>query len=198
MKKVEEKELDRLLSSPAASVATVAKVSMPTSDKDVLRNRQRAFLQSLESAIARRDKIAASITQSNAVTSLVVDGVPMTVAAAIDRKNNIEKEKAFCNLLSKASTAVTTAINSAERSIEEEASNRAQILAGRDKAVTKEALDLAKASVEDLYKLETIEPCDIFKLLIKKLESVDKFMAEVDIALNESNATTKIELDLVV
>lgn len=62
--------------------------------------------------------------------------------------------------------------------------------------VTKEALDLVKASVEDVLKLEVIEPCDLYALVMAKRAVIDHFMEEIDIALNESNATTLVEVDL--
>lgn len=198
MKKSVEKELNRLLDQKANSVSTVVKATMSASDKDKLKARQKAFLDSLTAAMTKRDMIATAIAESNAVTKVTVNGKEMTVTAAIDRKNNIDKEKLFCNLLSTAGTHNERMLERAERQIEEEASNRAQILAGRDKAVTKEALDLAKSSVEELYKMEVVEPCDIFKLALTKRTAIDAFMEEIDIALNESNATTMVELDLAV
>lgn len=54
----------------------------------------------------------------------------MTVTAAIDRKNNIEKEKQFCNLLTTAGKSVQKQLEYAERQMENEIKERAQILVG--------------------------------------------------------------------
>jgi hypothetical protein len=198
MKKSTEKELTRLLEHKPLHVSTTVKASVAHTEKEKIKSRQKAFLDTLMATLTKRDMIASAIAESNAATKVKVEGKEMTVTAAIDRKNNIDTEKAFCNLLVKASTANENTIERAERQIEEEASSRAQILAGRDKAVTKEALDIAKASVEELYKMEVVEPQDIYVLAITKRAEIDAFMEEIDVVLNESNATTKVTLNLTV
>lgn len=198
MKKSVENELTTLLSSKESEISTVIKSTASQAEKDKLRAKQKSLLDRMTAAMRKRDLIATAIAESNAKTTVTINGVGFTVTAAIDRKNNIEKEKQLCNLLTKAGTAVQKQLDVSERQIENEVAQRAQILVGRDKAVTKEALDLVKASVEDTLKLEVVEPCDLLALVMEKRASIDSFMAEIDIALNESNATTKIELDLTV
>lgn len=196
MKKSLEKDLDGYLSSPASELTVTVKASTSHTDKEKLQAKQKAFLDRLTATFKKRDRIATAIAESNARTVVSVNGVNMTVTAAIDRKNNIEKEEQFCNLLTTAGKSVQKQLEYAERQMENEIKERAQILVGRDKAVTKEALDLVKASVEDLLKLEVIEPCDLYALVVAKRAVIDHFMEEIDIALNESNATTLVEVDL--
>lgn len=198
MKKSVEKELERLLDNNSNVVSTTVKTSTSKEVKDALRKKQKAFLDKLNAAMSKRDKIASAISKSNAEAEVTVAGVKMTVAAAIDRKNNIEKEKRFCNLLSSAGVANERALARAEQTIEREASERAQTLSGRDKAPTAEVLKAATDAVKDLYAVEVIEPANVYKLAVEKREAIDLFLEDVDIALNESNATTMVELDLAV
>lgn len=196
LKKSVEKQLDALLETRDSSITTTVKASVSSSEKAKMRTRQQSFLNQLDAAFKKRNIIAEAIANSNANTKVEVGGTTMTVTAAIDRKNNLNREKSYTNLLGSALNRVTLDLARSERAIEEEASSRAQILSGRDKVVTQEALSLAKSSVEDLYKLEVIEPVDIAKLIETKRKELDAFSEEIDIVLNESNATTLVELSL--
>ena len=196
LKKSVEKQLDTLLETQAANITTTVKASASSTEKTKMRTRQQSLIDQLDAAFKKRNIIAEAIANSNANTKVEVGGTTMTVTAAIDRKNNLNREKLYINLLGSALNRVTMDLTRAERAIEEEASSRAQILSGRDKVVTQEALSLAKSSVEDLYKLEVVEPVDIAKLIETKRKELDAFSEEIDIVLNESNATTLVELAL--
>lgn len=69
------------------------------SDLQSTSNTLRSNLQSVQDLIARRKLVKGAIVRSNASTNVVINGVEMTVAEAIERKGSIDKERALLAVL---------------------------------------------------------------------------------------------------
>lgn len=155
---------------------------------------QKAELKSIKDLIALRKQLKSKIVISNANTKVVVGDITYTVAEAIERKNSIQHE---IDLLERLKTRLKLAqafVNSKNEIIEDNALSIIQSLTGKDKAIKLGDNSLAQDYVkENLYGL--IDPLDINKLIEKMDKDIDTFTTNIDFALSESNAITKIEIN---
>lgn len=155
---------------------------------------QRAELKSIQSLIALRKQLKSKIVISNANTKIVVGDITYTVAEAIERKNSIQHE---IDLLERLKTRLKLAqafIRTKNDAVEENALGIIQSLAGKDKAIKLDDNKLAQDYVkENSYGL--IDPIDINKLIENMDKDIDAFTTNVDFALSESNAITKIDIN---
>lgn len=150
-------------------------------------------LQSVMGLIARREALKRAIITSNANTVVMISGVEMTVAEAIEKKANIglitqvvqNLRTQFLNsrnkvdtennkLYAEINTAVTTAYGN----------DKGNVDASQYEQVANPRLARSEFSLIDPNKVEET---------IKKLDSeVADFLSEVDFILSESNAKTTI------
>lgn len=154
--------------------------------------RAKADLQSISDLISRRKAIKAAIVASNAVTKVEVAGITMTVADAIERKSGIEYE---VSLLKAMKTQYVTAEGQMNRAnIEMEDNINALVTAayGRDKS-TKDDYETIAKPYRDANASVMVDPVKLADE-IKELENyTERFLSEVDAALQISNCITMIE-----
>lgn len=149
---------------------------------------------SYEKAVAlikNYNKICQAITLSNAQTEVEVNGVKMTVSDAINRKNNIDKEKELLQALKYEYKCSLDEVKSRNDKLENKIDNLREI----DK---KEKVD--KQSTYDLMRenesWHMVDPLDIKKVISDMEDDILKFESEVDFVLSTSNAETVIEVDI--
>lgn len=149
---------------------------------------------SYEKAVAlikNYNKICQAITLSNAQTEVEVNGVKMTVSDAINRKNNINKEKELLQALKYEYTRSLEEVKSRNDKLENKIDNLREI----DK---KEKVD--KQNTYDLMRenesWQMVDPLDIKKIISDMEDDILKFESEVDFVLSTSNAETVIEVDI--
>lgn len=151
----------------------------------------KAELQSIQDLIALRKEIKAKIVESNAKTKIMVGPKMYTVAEAIERKNSIELEHSLLSRLQKRDKVCTAFVNTKNSVVEENALGIIQSLASKDKAIKLEDNALAQNYVkENSYSL--VDPINVNEVISKLDNEIDTFVTNVDYALSESNATTKI------
>lgn len=193
--KVLDARITKLSSRPvvfrkvAGKVANQQGVTVEDLEKNV-----RADFQALNDLINRRTKIKSAIVSSNATTKVTVGSKTMSVAEAIELKTSIAtKEFLLHNLRSQYAN-----VNSQIETQNAEASRRLdQMLEanlGKDRKV--EEADYSAIAVPFMKKNEAsmVDPLDV-NSVIKQLETeIDEFKMNVDFALSEVNAMTKIEV----
>lgn len=155
----------------------------------------KAQLQSVEALQKRIHLIKTRIQQSNAITVVKIGTREMTVLEAIIKKSLIENQKSLLARLKKQlilandnfEAATVSNENKIAKQLEDATKNSTVKL---DLEVEKQI----KASVESLYPIKMIDPCELSDK-IKALENeIEEFEANVDFALSESNALTQIEV----
>ncbi len=165
-----------------------------TTNKDLSVNRAVEELQSLNDLIARYYAIKSAIAYSNAITVVNVNGSNLTVAEAIIRKNSISMETQKLEKLRRD-------LNSAQQKVERE-NGRAQerldklieASFGATDKTSRAEVEAIETSFWKTNRTELIDPAGV-ETYVKLLdEDIDKFLAEVDLALSESNIRTEIEL----
>lgn len=158
----------------------------------------KANFDKLWSLIDRRNAMKLALTQSNAETVITVAGKKMTVAKAIDEnKNGIGLYKRVLKTLRCAyADAQKAVIQGNGTSLDEKVERYlASTFGSCEKGVKTD--DMIKA--EEIYRknnsYDLIDPNDLKKQLDEKEEELNALIAELDSAIQVSNATTYIEFE---
>jgi len=147
----------------------------------------------LNSLIRRRDLIKNLILESNLTARVTIDGREMTVAAAIEFKNTIEYKARLLDVLKRQRRTVISEEEAHKVRLQAKIDDNIKIICGKEKP---DATVIATVT-EGITKSDPIEVFDPLNLeqTIKALEDeVQNFRANVDFALSESNAITKITI----
>lgn len=149
-------------------------------------------LQSVQDLIAQRKAIKAAIVRSNAVTSVTVAGVVQTVAEAIERKSSIVLEQQLLHKLRQEQAQQAAHVERTNVAVAARLDDLIKTAVGKDRKV--EAADLAAITgpFEAQNKAEVLDPSNVQKVIDTLAEDIDNFLLEVDFALSEVNAVTKI------
>jgi len=145
--------------------------------------------------ISRRRKIKDALTHKNSEIEFEVNNEKFTIATAIDRKNNLNKEKLFLNQLKNQYSNTTSMVNRVNLHLEEEALNEAQrFFENKDNVDVKKVKALQDDYIEN-RKMNLIDPLGI-REKIEELElSIQVFEREIDYKLSELNAINFIEIE---
>lgn len=155
----------------------------------------KAMMTSIEALEKRILMIKTRIQQSNAVTLVKIGSKEMTVLEAIIQKSLIDNRKDLLRNLKKQLEEANNqfekaqAVNDAK--IEKQLEDYASKATGKvDPALEKEI----KGSVEKLYAVSMIDPCNLSEKIKTLEKEIEDFENNVDFALSESNALTQIEV----
>jgi len=149
---------------------------------------------SVDGLIKRHSCIKSAIILSNAQTILTVADKTMTVAEAIDTKKTIEFKK---KLLSKMNLELTNAratIAKHSPEIEKQLENLLQANSGKDKKVDREDYEKIAEPFIKANEIKVFDPVKIEEKSDELRKTIEKFEADIDIVLSESNSKTEIEV----
>ncbi len=156
-------------------------------------NNAKASLQRINDLISLKNRISKEIILSNAITEVTIDGNTMTVAEAIDLKNQMPIYKLFLDCLKSDFANASGNLLDENSDIKDKVAEMSKVLIGSEKNNTKDSEKLIKAFEEDNF-YEFVDPINI-KEEIRKLEDfINGFETNVDFALSTSNAITSIEV----
>lgn len=146
----------------------------------------------IKNLIDYRQNIKDAIIKSNAVTTVEIAGKSFTVAEAIERKTSYQ-------FLSSLVNAVVSDVNSAKADVERRNAsskhNAEQHVAGMIQGEV--AAETVADLVDDHYKRNEVVAVydqNVFDDASANQDHILEFMAEIDLALTESNAVTQIEV----
>lgn len=152
-----------------------------------------ANLQQIKDLIARRQKVKSAIIVSNSQTSVVVNGVTMTVAEAIERKGSIDKERALLSVLQQQLGQARAVTERNNVQMQGRIDTMLQAAVGKERKASEEEL----AAISKPYTASNItaplDPNGLEALINKMDEEINGFLFEVDFSLSESNSKTMIE-----
>lgn len=152
-----------------------------------------ANLQQVKDLIARRQKVKSAIIVSNSQTSVVVNGVTMTVAEAIERKGSIDKERALLSVLQQQLGQARAVTERNNVQMQGRIDTMLQAAVGKERKASEEEL----AAISKPYTASNItaplDPNGLEALINKMDEEINGFLFEVDFSLSESNSKTMIE-----
>lgn len=155
-----------------------------------------ANYQSVMDLIERKKRIKSLIVESNASTIVEIGGNKMTVADAIERKNNIEYEKSLLRLMRNQRNSAKADVCMRNERVDEKLDEILSAMLGKEgsKNVDKSTNEFALKYRED-NEFIVLDPLNI-EVKIKSLEEeIENFENEVDFVLSESNTITKILLE---
>ena len=151
-------------------------------------------VKSVTDLIKNRNEIKAAIVKSNATTMVNVAGVEMTVAEAIERKVNIEFDKALLAEWKRQYTQATNNVETQNLQVQERIDNMLSQIASSSKSDIEEAQRVMSATYMENNGWELFDPINL-KDRIEVLDAqIDQFEKNVDIVLSMSNAVTFIEV----
>lgn len=156
-------------------------------------NQLKANLQSVQDLIARRNLVKGQIIRSNAVTKVVINGVEMSVAEAIERKGSIDKERTLLAVLTQQLNTVRTTVERNNVQMQGRIDTMLQAAVGKERKATEEELEAISKPYTASNITAPLDPNGL-EAVIQKLEAdINGFIFEVDFVLSEANAKTLIE-----
>lgn len=155
----------------------------------------KADYQSINDLINRKLTIKKLITEANNNTEITINGDKMTIADAINKKNDLILKKGLLNKMNLSLTSVIGEVNRANEQVNQNALRIAESALQKDnvKISDSDAISITEPYIEK-NKFNLIDPLDIKKEIEKLDEEIDNFDSEVDATLSEINAITTIEL----
>lgn len=169
--------------------------------RDDFEKQAKAAYQQIIDLSDRYQAIDAAIIESNAKTTIDVNGGKMTVAAAISLRSRL-RESAICendfegkmiNRMANSLSGCIRSIADANSRVETTAENMRTSILGRD---TKQKDDKPLEVVDSYVKENTsvlLDPLGVQDMIEKIGEKRDSLLRDIDTKIKVSNATTYIE-----
>ena len=167
-----------------------------TISRDAFTKKCESSFQSIIDLIENRRKIKSAIVMSNANTKVVVNGVEMTVAEAIERKTSIAYEVDFLNKMIANNASATNLVTKENAKVDDKVDKLLESACEGD-VVRKKSDDLIAAIAKpyhDNNDWEVVDPLKIDDKIKTLTDEIRGFQADIDTCLAISNATTFIEI----
>lgn len=150
--------------------------------------------QSVQDLIAQRARLASAIVKSNAVATVVINGITMTVAEAIERKGSIQLEQTLLQQMRSQLAQATQAVERGNIQVTQRLDQMLQGLTTKDRKVDEAEVAAIREPFLKGNQLSLLDPNGLQSQIDKLQASIDGFILEVDYALSEVNAITKIDV----
>ena len=201
---VEIKSLDRKIQNAASNSAFVsysvgqgAYKKVPNSTPEKIEQRIKSDVQSLEQLIKNRQKIKAAIVQSNAATTVRLNGSDISVAEAIELKGTAKVKREIVQAMQRQFMAANNQVEALNQKVEQSIEAAINTVYGNEKGKVDESMynSVAKPQKEQ-KEAALVDPCDIQAKIKSLQDEIELLETEVDFILSESNARTVISVDL--
>lgn len=162
--------------------------------KEDFSNKAKSQLQSIQDLIKRRADIKSAIIKSNGETVVKINGKSMLVAEAIDRKNSIQYEERLQTKLNTEGGNVVGAREQHNLKLQKQVEEMLLNNYGKDRKANADDYDSISKPFLEANELKIVDPIECDKVNKELFDEITKFTSEVDFALSESNAKTKIDI----
>lgn len=153
----------------------------------------KANLQSVRDLMERRNRIKSSITASNAVTIVRMEGREMTVAEAIDRRDTgLVYERQLLQTLREQLRQVEQTIETERHDVVRRADSHIEATYGSREKGNADEMEKSRRLFLERLEPNLIDPSNLRQVIAELDETIDTFETEVDFTLSESNTVTKI------
>ena len=153
-----------------------------------------ANLQSVTGLIAQRNALKSAIVRSNAITTVVIAGKERTVAEAIERKTSIGLEQTLVQALKTQLGHATAQVERANIQVAARLDTLIQTAVGKDRKVDDADIKAITGPFEAQNAAAVLDPSKVQNVIDALQAEIDEFLLEVDFALSEVNAVTKIDV----
>lgn len=179
---------------PLGAKTKTSKVNNFKSEVDFNKDAKEDY-QSILDLIQRRKDLKSAIISSNASTEVVVGGIKMKVAEAIDYKQVIDYRKMLLKNLKYSYSGIKASIEDSNAKVEANALSVAKETLKKDnvKIGDNDAVQFTKPYIE-YNEFHLVDPLGAEEQIKKLEEEIDNFEAEVDAVLSESNSLTIIDV----
>lgn len=186
---------DRIARGTAVPFITVQVGGKHATGKPVQEVEQtlKASLQSVRDLITERNKLKSAIVRSNAVAEVVIGGVTMTVAEAIERKTSIALEQSLLQNLRGQQQQVIASAERTNVDVQKRLEALLVTAVGKDRQTSATELEAITGPFKAQNEAKAVDPNDLTVVIDAMSNVIDTFLLEVDYALSEVNATTQIE-----
>lgn len=151
--------------------------------------------QKINDLIAFRKKLKSAIVQSNAVTKVKIGGEVYTVAEAIERKNSIALEQKLLDEMKRQLSVATNTVENHNANVQRKLDRLLEVEFGKDQVKSNvENVQAISESYLSSNRCSLVDPMDLASRIHVLEERIMEFEKEVDLALSESNAVTRISL----
>lgn len=196
--KTADKRIDKILSTD--TFVTFAKVG---ADKingvstKTAKDEMRSSYQSVVDIINTVEAIKKAVSEANAKNTVVVCGKEMTVAQAIYMMQyGVETKKSLLSVLRSQYASAKNSTERYNRDVEQRADKFVETMFGSKEKATGQDAIVARDGYIKQNTYEVVDPIGIMEE-IKNLEAwINEFEAEVDSAIQVSNATHTIVIDI--
>ncbi|WCO82142.1 hypothetical protein vBPpSSYP_160 [Pseudomonas phage vB_PpS_SYP] len=185
--------IERATNTSFVSFTTGGKHNTGKSEQEIA-SQLKANLQSVTDLIKTRAKVKAAIVRSNANTKVNVSGVEMTVAEAIERKGSIQFEVALLNNLRQQLSTNTAMVERQNVQMQARLDDLIKTAAGKDRKVDEAEIKAITDPFERANRAVLLNPNDLSNFIEALEKDIADFVEEVDFALSEVNAITKIDV----
>ena len=164
--------------------------------KDEFTERAIRDLQSIHQLMDNREATKASIVASNATTVVVVGGVEMTVASAIEKKARIAYDKALLAKIKSQLVSAIGSVNTQNDILDVKIQDTRNVLVGKDTKVVTDSVQFTLDAMRAKEEYGLVDPIKAQEVIDSMEAEIDAFESEVDFVLSESNAITKISVSI--
>lgn len=166
----------------------------PYTTKDDFSNDAKAAWQSINDLIKNKENIKAAVVLSNAVTYIEVDGIKMTVAAAIELKSSIEYQRDLLLKMKKERDNALRTMNTANIAMEDQINRLLETACGKDTTVKSENYSSIAVPYKANNEYGLVDPLRIEEKIEEMEKRIEGFLSNVDSVLQISNCITEIKL----
>jgi hypothetical protein len=163
--------------------------------KEEFLDNYKAQMQSVSDLRKNKTVLKNALMKANAETIVKIGDKEYTILEALNRKNDIRTEQLLIsqlkNHLNNAIARTENIKNDIEANIERTINSRSSSSSNQSKDYVQTIRDSYKDQMPELVNADVIE-----KLITEKEAEITEFIAEVDFALSEINAITKIKVQL--
>lgn len=151
--------------------------------------------QKITDLISRRRAMKAAIQKSNAHTVINVAGVPMVVADAIERKQNVVYEANLHTQMRQHYIGAMTMIEKQNTALDAQIETAVTQAYSNDRGkVTPEQYEAVAQPRKAEHFAALLDPLSVETKLEVMGDEINAFLQEIDFSLSESNARTEIEV----
>lgn len=151
--------------------------------------------KSASNLIKRRQAIKSAVVKSNATTTVSIGGVQYTIAEAIEMKNHgLDGEKRMLRYMVSRLAEAESTISRTRTDLEARADAFVRDQTGSKESKTEDLLKMRQDYIA-MQDVDLVDPLHIRDIIKELDEKIGTFMAEVDSALQTSNANTEITIE---
>ena len=136
-----------------------------------------------------------ALMKANATTKVIIADKEYTILEALNKKQDIQTEQYLINVLKHSLSNSVSKVNNLQEQVEDRIEKTINSKSASSGNQSKDYVQVVRDAYND--KIPKLVNADVIeKLIIEKENAVSEFLAEVDFALSEINAITKINVDL--